>query len=223
MLHARSLLAVISATLALCPAVASAQESRIASLREAGRDGASTLQLGRAMRRAGRFDEAVRTLQGVRDAALRNDALWEIARVRFDQGVFQAARGACMAFPMPSAHMALADLLEHTQRETEAMGAWDAAIDRAPSDMTPRLRAAELAHRTHQNALARAYLDRVLTDDPNSARALMLRGTIAMEDGDRAAARQFLDQSLHGNGEIDRAAVQRMITELDTPPRTRRR
>ena len=92
MLHARSLLAVISATLALCPAVASAQESRIASLREAGRDGASTLQLGRAMRRAGRFDEAVRTLQGVRDAALRNDALWEIARVRFDQGVFQAAR-----------------------------------------------------------------------------------------------------------------------------------
>ncbi len=43
----------------------------------------------------------MRTLQGVRDAALRNDALWEIARVRFDQGVFQAARGACMAFPMP--------------------------------------------------------------------------------------------------------------------------
>lgn len=101
MLHARSLLAVVSATLALCPAVASAQESRIASLREAGHDGASTLQLGRAMRRAGRFDEAVRTLQGVRDAALRNDALWEIARVRFDQGVFQAARGACMTFPMP--------------------------------------------------------------------------------------------------------------------------
>ena len=82
---------------------------------------------------------------------------------------------------------------------------------------------ARRAQRTHQNALARAYLDRVLTDDPNSARALMLRGTIAMEDGDRAAARQFLDQSLHGNGEIDRAAVQRMITELDTPPRTRRR
>jgi tetratricopeptide (TPR) repeat protein len=436
MLYARTLRFAFAAALTLAPTFASAQESQIAALRDAGRDGATTLRLGRAMRRAGRFDEAVRTLQGVRDAALRNDALWEVARVRFDQGVFQTARAACMAFPMPrnnpsasfmrhvcmgraylvwnrvalaereiaaarainpndgelqlviadtrrlasdlpgaeaayhaaatalpgrddallglaqlyemfqqldraqdhytqalaaqpddpaarlavgrfllrrrerptdalphlrgatenrphwpealalygeallttgahedalralqeaaqlsptqpgvqsslgrtlvalgryqeaevpvrraiqlvntdaGAHMALADLLEHTQRETEAMGVWDAAIDRSPGDMTPRLRAAELAHRTHQNALARAYLERVLTDDPNLARALALRGTIAMEDGDRAAARQFLDQALHGNGEFDRAGVQRMIGELDAPVRTRRR
>ncbi len=432
----RTLYALVFSALTLVPLTASAQESQLAALRAAGRDGASTLRLGRALRRAGRFDEAVRTLQGVREPALRPDALWEVARVRFDQGVFQPARAACMAFPssrtnpalalnqhvcmarayliwnrvalaersitaarainpndpmlqlviadsrrlasdlpgaeaayhtaataMPGraeplvglgqlfemfqqldraqdhytqalaaepddptallaagrfllrrrerpadaapllrravdarphwpealalygeavdatgahddalralqeaaqlaptqpgvqsalgrtlvamgrypeaevplrraiqlvatdagAHAALADLLEHTQREPEAMTAWDAAIDRSPGDMTPRLRAAELAHRTHQNALARAYLDRVLADDPNSARALYLRGLTAAEDGDRAGARQFLDQALHGVGEIDREAVQRLIRELDAPVRTRRR
>ncbi len=100
MLHATRALSIALA-LTLTPALASAQESQLASLRAAGRDGANTLRLGRALRRAGHFDEAVRTLQGVHDSALRNDALWEIARVRFDQGVFQAARGACMTFPMP--------------------------------------------------------------------------------------------------------------------------
>ena len=90
-------------------------------------------------------------------------------------------------------------------------------------DMTPRLRAAQLAHRTHQNALARAYLDRVLADDPHSAPALYLRGLTAAEDGDRAGARQFLDQALNGVGEVDREAVQRLIRELDAPVRTRRR
>ncbi len=427
----------LALTLALAPTVAAAQETQLPSLRSAGRDPANLLRLGRALRRAGHFDEAVRTLQGAAGfGPLRNDALWEIARVRFDQGVFQPARAACESFPMPrnnpaasfnrrvcmaraylvwnrvalaereitaarainpndpelqlvigetrrlasdlqgaetayhaaaqgltgrndallglaqlyemfqqldraqdhyqqaltavpddpatllslgrfmlrrrerpadaipllqrananrplhpetlallgdallatgahadaltalqeaarlsptqpgvqsalgrtlvalgryqeaevptrraiqlvttdaSAHMALADILEHTQRESEAMPMWDAAIDRAPGDMTPRLRAAELAHRTHQNALARAYLDRVLTDDPHAARALYLRGLIAYEDGDRAAARQFVEQALQGAGEFDRAAAQQLLTDINTPPRTRRR
>ncbi len=430
-------LPLVALALALAPAAALAQESELAALRAAGRDPGNTLRLGRALRRAGHFDEAVRTLQSLsRDPARRNEALWEIARVRFDQGVFQPARAACMALPLsrpgaaqpfdrhvclaraylvwnrvalaereiaaarasspdsgelqlvigdtrrlasdlrgaeaayhaaatalpgrdepllglaqlyemfqqsdraqehytqalaadpsdpaallaagrfmlerrerpadavpllrrategrprwpealaalgqallatgahedalralqeaaqlsPSqpgvqsalgrtlvalgryaeaevpvrraiqlvttdegAHVALADLLEHTGRETEAMAAWDAAIDRAPSDALPRLRAAELAHRTHQNALARAYLDRVLTDAPRLARALHLRGVIAAEDGDRAAARQFLEQALQGEGEVDRAEVQRALQELAAPQRTRRR
>ena len=63
----------------------------------------------------------------------------------------------------------------------------------------------------------------MLTDDPHAARALYLRGLIAYEDGDRAAARQFVEQALQGAGEFDRAAAQQLLTDINTPPRTRRR
>ena len=122
-----------------------------------------------------------------------------------------------------SAYMGLAEVLERTGREPEAMTTWDAAIDRSPGDVTPRLKAAQLAQRTHQGALARAYLDRVLTDDPRLAAALHLRGVVAMDEGDRVAARNYLTQALQGHGEVDRADIQRRIAELDAPPRVRRR
>jgi tetratricopeptide (TPR) repeat protein len=96
---------ILSAALA-APMVAQAQETELAGLRAAGRDPASLLRLGRGLRRAGRFDEAVRTLQGATTGPTRADALWEIARVRVDQGVFQAARTACSAFPMPRGNAA---------------------------------------------------------------------------------------------------------------------
>lgn len=422
----RSLLVALALTLA--PAAAWSQESSLASLR-AAQDGPGRLQLGRALRRAGHYDEAVRALQSVRDAATRPDAQWEIARVRFDQGAFRPAQQACNAFPPPSlrrhvcmaraylvwnrvalaqreidlarrvqpddpelqlvvadsrrlasdmgaaetmyraaasalpgrdepylglgalhevtqhfddalaayrqavqtdgadplaqlalgrfllqrqsqpaealpflrratqerpdwaealtrygealldarswsdalaafqravqlsptqpgaqaglgramiglgryndaeaplrtaiaqvatdaiAYSSLADVLEHTNRETDALQAWDDALDRAPSASWARMRAAELAHRTHQNALARAYLDRVLTDDPGLAGALYLRGVIAAEDGDRPHAREYFTQALAGHGDVDRAAVQQRIQELDAPQRVRR-
>ena len=428
----------IALALTLLPAGALAQEAEVTRLRAAGRDPATLVQLGRAMRRAGRFDEGVRTLQQVRDPARRTEALWEIARVRFDQGVFQPARAACMAFPsgrlappemvfrnhvclaraylvwnrvalaqrelnavrgsndadgelrlviadmhrlaadvqaaetayqsaaqslpgrdepylglgqlyemaqrtddaeaqfrralttdeadpqasmmlgrlllrrknnptdalvllrranearpnwaeaqgllgeallatrahaeaLPilqntvrlsptqpgaqsalgrtllalgrypeaevplraaiqqvstdaSAYAGLADVLEHTNRDTEATEAWEAAIDRAPNEPSHRLRAAQLAHRMQLNSFARAHLDRLLTDDPAYAPALFLRGRIALEEGARAEARQFLTRALAGHGEIDRAAVQQAIQEVDAPPgRPRRR
>ena len=103
------------------------------------------------------------------------------------------------------------------------MQAWDAAIDRAPSDAVIRLRAADLAHRTRQNALARAYVDRVLTDAPRHAPALVLRGIIAAEEGDRNAARAALTAALTGEGAIDRAAVEQRLRDLDQPIRPRRR
>jgi hypothetical protein len=85
------------------------------------------------------------------------------------------------------------------------------------------MRAAELAHRTQQNALARAYVDRVLSDAPRHAPALVLRGTIAAEEGDRNAARVALTAALSGDGAIDRAAVEQRLRELDQPTRPRRR
>jgi len=428
---------VCTALLALAPSLGSAQESAIPSLRAAATDSAGQLRLARALRRAGRYDEALRLLQdnaGV--ASLRDEVLWEMARVRFDQGVFQPARSACERFPMPrnnpagafrrrvcmarayllwnrvalaereiaaaravnpndgelllviadarrlasdlpgaeaayraaesalpgrsepalglaalyemfqrlddaqrmyaralevdgadpaaalamgrfllkrrndpaaalphlrravqdrprhpegvlllgeallatgageealrvlgeivqssptlpglqsvygralnsvrryaeaeaplrqairqvdtdgAAWMGLADTLEHLGREPEAMTAWDNAIDRLPGDATPRLRAAQLAQRTRQGALARAYLERVLTDDPQLAPALYLRGVVAMDEGDRSAARNYLTQALAGHGEVDRADIQRRLAELDAPQRVRRR
>ena len=428
---------VLGAVLALVPSVALAQESSLPALRTAATDSAGQVRLARALRRAGHFDEALRLLQdntGV--PALREEVLWELARVRFDQGVFQPARSACERFPLvrnsasgsfrrhvcmarayllwnrvalaereiaiaravnandgelqlaigdarrlasdiqgaetayraaesalpgrdepalglallyemfqrnddaqrayahavevdgadpaaalalgrfllrrrhdaaaalphlrravtdrprhaesgalygeallatgahddalrvlteaaqlaptqagvqsslgramlalrryaeaegplrlairqvdtdASAYMGLAEVLEQTGREPEAMTTWDAAIDRSPGDVTPRLKAAQLAQRTHQGALARAYLDRVLTDDPQLAAALYLRGVVATDEGDRVAARNYLTQALQGHGEVDRADIQRRIAELDAPQRVRRR
>lgn len=432
---ARSL--VFAALVALAPSIGLAQESALPPLRTAATDSAGQVRLARALRRAGHYDEAARLLQdnsGV--ASMREEVLWELARVRFDQGVFQPARSACERFPLPrnnpagafrrhvcmarayllwnrvalaereinaaravngsdgelqlaiadarrlasdlagaeagyraaesalpgrdepalglaalyemfqrlddaqrayaraieidgadpaaalamgrfllkrrndaaaalphlrraaqdrprhpegtllfgeallatgaaeealrvlteaaqaaptqtgvqsalgralnaahryaeaeaplrlairqvdtdgAAWAGLADALEHLGREPEAMTTWDGAIDRSPGDVTPRLRAAQLAQRTHQGALARAYLDRVLTDDPQLAPALYLRGVVAMDEGDRTNARNYLTQALAGHGEVDRADIQRRIAELDAPQRVRRR
>ncbi len=142
--------------------------------------------------------------------------LWAEAEAPFRRAIAQVGTDA-------SAYAGLAEVLEHTQREPEAMQAWDGAIDRAPGDTAIRLRAAELAHRTQQNALARAYVDRVLTDAPRHAPALVLRGIIASEEGDRNAARAALTAALSGEGAIDRAAVEQRLRELDQPSRPRRR
>ncbi|MDO9017652.1 MAG: tetratricopeptide repeat protein [Myxococcales bacterium] len=420
---------LLVAALSLLPALAAAQETSLAALRAGASTPSGAIALGRALRRAGRFEEAMRVLNGVRDPAMRADARWEAARVRIDQGAYRPAQAACNAIPagqrrrvclaraylvwhrvaladreleaarsmgagdgelllatgdarrmasdpaaaetayraaaqaMPerpepqlglgavadvaqrlddaeaayrravaadptdpqsalalgqfmlrrrgnaaealpllrravadrpqwpealtamgdalvatgdaaaaraafeaalriaptqtgaqaglgrallglqlwreaeapfrraldqvgtdaSAYVGIAEVYEHTQREPEAMQAWDAAIDRAPTDPVIRLRAAELAHRTQQNALARAYVDRVLADAPRHAGALVLRGIIAAEEGDRPAARVAFTAALSGEGAIDRAAVEQRLRELDQPARPRRR
>lgn len=97
----RVLVALAALTL---PLTASAQEAEVTALQGGAHDPAATLRLGRALRRAGRYDEALRALQPLaRAAATRTDASWEIARVRFDQGNFRAAEAACRAFPLSRA------------------------------------------------------------------------------------------------------------------------
>lgn len=122
------------------------------------------------------------------------------------------------------AFMALADVLEHTGRDSEAASTWDQAINSAPSDNRPRMRAAELAHRLHQNAMARAELDGLLGTDATYAPALLLRGDIEAEEGHRNEARQLYNQALAGHdGTVPRADIERRIAELDQPTRARRR
>ena len=139
---------------------------------------------------------------------------WAEAEAPFRRAMQQVGTDA-------SAYAGLAEVLEHTHREPDAMQAWDAAIDRAPADRTYRLRAAELAHRTQQNALARAYLDRVLSDAPGETAALVLRGIILAEDGDRPAAREAFNAALATAPATERAAIEQRLHDLDQPARRR--
>ena len=122
------------------------------------------------------------------------------------------------------AHMALADVLARTNRQDDAIEEWNRAIDLLPTDPSPRMRAAELAHTMGQNSLARAYIDRILSDDGQYAQALLLRADIAYDENDRTNARQLYQAAIAGHGEIDRARAQTRIHEIDNPAgRTRRR
>jgi tetratricopeptide (TPR) repeat protein len=120
------------------------------------------------------------------------------------------------------AWMTLADVLEHTSRDAQAMEAWDSAIDRSPTDVTPRIRAAELAFRTSQYPLARAQLERVLQDRANHGPALLLRARIALAENDRTAARTALDAADRAEG-VDREVLTRLRQELEQPVRRPRR
>jgi tetratricopeptide (TPR) repeat protein len=151
--------------------------------------------LGRVHLRAGRLQEA--------EPALRT-------------AIQQVANDA-------EARAALAELLGRTDRGEESLEEWNRAIDLMPSDPTPRMRAAEQARRMRLNTLARAYLDRILSDDAQHAPALLLRADIAFEEGDRRSARQLYQQALAGRGDIDRSHAQGRIQEIDNPQRQRRR
>ncbi len=121
------------------------------------------------------------------------------------------------------ARAALAELLGRTERGEESLEEWNRAIDLMPSDPAPRMRAAEQARSMRLGTLARAYLDRVLSEDAQHAPALLMRADIAFDDGDRRSARQLYQQALAGRGEIDRARAQQRIQEIDAPQRQRRR
>lgn len=129
----RALLALV---LVAAPLTAGAQESAVASL-QGGGDPQRALQLGRALRRAGRYDEALRVLQPLaRAAGTRTAAAWEVARVRFDQGNFRAAETACRAFPTtgPARNVCMARAYLVWQRVALANRAITAASAASPND-----------------------------------------------------------------------------------------
>ncbi len=171
----------------------------------------------------GSYQQAVRILptqpgaqSGLGRARLRNNQVAE-AEAPLRAAIEQVTNDA-------DAHMALADVLARTTRQDDAIEEWNRAIDLLPNDPTPRMRAAELAHTMGQNSLARAYLDRILSDDGQHAPALLLRADIAFEENDRINARQLYQSAVSGHGDIDRSRAQERIREIDAPAgRTRRR
>jgi Tfp pilus assembly protein PilF len=122
------------------------------------------------------------------------------------------------------ARVALATLLAETNRGEDSLEEWNRAIDLLPTDPSPRMRAAELSHSMGQNTLARAYIDRILSDDAQYAPALLLRADLAFDENDRTNARQLYQAALGGHGgTIDRAHAQARINEIDAPQRNPRR
>ena len=118
--------------------------------------------------------------------------------------------------------MTLADVLERTDRAPQAMEAWDAAIDRSPSDPTARLRAAALALRTQQYPLARAQLERVLQDHPENGEAQVLRARIALAESDRNAARAAIEAAERATG-VGPEVIRELREALERPVRRPRR
>lgn len=137
----------------------------------------------------------------------------------------QALRLAVQQVPNDAeAHAALAEVLGRTDRGEESLELWNRAIDLAPTDFEPRMRAAAQARSMAQTTRARGYIDRILADDAQYGPALVLRGDVAMDEGDRNTARQLYNSALGAtHGTVDREYVQRRIAELDAPPRTQRR
>jgi uncharacterized protein HemY len=98
---------VLFAPLFLCSVTSFAQEHRLKDLRDAAhaapQDAQASLALGRALRRAGHYNEALGELRrglaladsrsGPSAAALR----YEVARVYIDDHRFREALGACQA------------------------------------------------------------------------------------------------------------------------------
>ncbi|MDP9150972.1 MAG: tetratricopeptide repeat protein [Myxococcota bacterium] len=126
---------------------AAGQESQLASLRAAanspGAEPATSLALGRALRRAGHPGEALRELRrGILAAGASRDLAlalhWELARVRFDERDFAQAMRSCKALGvLPGAAAdgmaCAADAHLVWQRATEALIQTAAALAKDPS------------------------------------------------------------------------------------------
>jgi tetratricopeptide (TPR) repeat protein len=226
------------------------------------RDPVAALALGRLLRRQGQNDQALPLVQRANtDRPDWPDALvvlgeLHLARNTFDEAQRAFARAAQLNPHQASAlsglgrvHLragrtqeaeaplraalelvsndadareALAELLGRTERGEESIQEWDRVIEIRPTAGV-RMRAAAQARSMRLNTLARAYLDRVLSDEATHAEALLMRADIAFDDGDRRAARQLYQQAIAGRGAIDRARAQARIQEIDAPQRTRRR
>lgn len=142
--------------LALSPLSAAAQESALEGLRAAARaaprDYDAQLALGRALLEAGRYREAAAQLR--RAAGLRRGdaaALYEVARVDFEQHEHQRARAQCRAVARaaqgtPLGRVCQARAFLAWNRSARAFEELEAALEQAPNDFEALLALGD-AHR----------------------------------------------------------------------------
>jgi tetratricopeptide (TPR) repeat protein len=109
---------------------------------------------------------------------------------------------------------ALAQLYEHTNRYEEAFTQYRNAADLKRESPAPLIAAAKLGLALKRPMLSGALLDKALERAPRSAEALALYGDALVARGDVKAARNRYQRALQGEGAIDRAAIQKRLTEL---------
>lgn len=202
-LLATPLSALIAAVLALASAtLVKAQGDPLESLRVAAnaapRDAAARTELGRALLRAGRLDEAERTLK--KAAQLQRGSLgaaYEVLKVTFERGDHRAARGACGGFKKvaantPYEHLCFARAFLIWRRSSRAMEYLEAALALDP-DHVESLIAVGDAERISgsYDAATRAY-ERVRTLAPQRLEAVLGLARIAIARGETERAVQLL-------------------------------
>lgn len=114
----------------------------------------------------------------------------------------------------PPTVLAQAHLAEARGDNEGAFRTYRQAADLMAGDAAPMLSAAALALRLRRDVLAVGFLDRVLAQRSNLARALELYGDAMVARHDRTAARQYYERALNGTGPFDRAAVQQKLRGL---------
>ena len=112
------------------------------------------------------------------------------------------------------ASFALARLYENTNRYEEAFTQYRSTADLKRENPEPLIAAGRLALRLNRPLLAGALLDKALERAPRSAQALALEAQVHALQGDTKSARALYQRALAGEGELDRAAVQRRLGEL---------
>ncbi|MBW2464475.1 MAG: tetratricopeptide repeat protein [Deltaproteobacteria bacterium] len=114
----------------------------------------------------------------------------------------------------PRAVLARAQLLEAMGQNEPAFQAYRQAADLMTGNPEPMLSAAALALRLRRDVLAVGFLDRVLMQQENLARALELYGDAMVARSDSTSARRYYERALNGTGPFDRGAVQRKLRGL---------
>lgn len=201
--HTTPLTALIAAVLAVAGAnVAEAQldalEALQAGAKAAPRDAAAQTELGRALLRAGRLDEAERTLK--KAAQLQRASLgaaYEVLKVTFERGDHRAARGACGTFKKvaadtPYEHLCFARAFLIWRRSSRAMEYLGAALALDPDHIESLIAVGDAERISGSYDAATQAYERVRTLAPQRLEAVLGLARIAIARGEKETAIQLL-------------------------------
>jgi len=196
----------------------------IAAFRTAARGRAgwadAEIALGDALLRSGDAAAAKESYEAATRAARNSAAAYVgLGRALTATGEHEAAmvaldRAIEIVDNHPGAVLAKAHLLEATGQNEPAFQMYRQAADLMTGNPEPLLSAAALALRLRRDVLAVGFLDRVLMQRANLARALELYGDAMVARRDRTSARSYYERALHGTGPFDRSAVQQKLRGL---------
>ena len=178
------------------------------------------LELAIAQLKAGDAATAEPALRAVRKKLPGNPvAVAQHASALVALGRYQEAEpellSALKAIPNDyDAALALARLYENTNRHEEAFTQYRAAGDLKRESPEALLMAARLGVRLQRATLATALLEKALERAPRNAELLALYGEVLLSRGDKKGAKEQLTRALAGEGPIDRAAVQKKLSQL---------